>query len=489
MIIDRIYEWARTTPQRPALVWNGQAVSYLRFARGIGDVRRILHAHNVPAGRTAVVAIHSLLDCWTVVLALRSLGMNTVAVLNLDSAVALGLDDVAYVVTDPRKSEGVAKYLAVCPGAVHVQVPQSFYQQIAEGPVSDIEPDRPPLGGHLLYTSGTTGRYKMLMQSADGELARCALRAQSYGMRPEAPWFVGNLCLWTAVGYKMPLAAWSQGGHVVWDQREDWPDHFVKRPCSTLLVPDMVMQLLAQAKAQTPQTVGQWPLWVTAGFISAAQAQQIKAHLTTALAVSYGSSELSSPALQGDVGDVQDMHWLRVAPQRCVEIVDELGQASPVGQEGQLRVRLRELDATAYFQDAVTSSQVFQGGYFYPGDMAVAREDGRIRVLGRSADVLNLKGRKLAVAPVEQAIQDLLGVSAVCIFSGLDAQGFEEIWVVCESEHEPNPTQLAALKGHLKAFDRVRCVTRPVFPRTTNGTGKIQRVALRQDIFGPTAND
>ena len=44
--------------------------------------------------------------------------------------------------------------------------------------------------------------------------------------------------------------------------------------------------------------------------------------------------------------------------------------------------------------------------------MAVCRADGRIREVGRMADVLN-EGQKIADAPIEQKLQNVLAMSIV----------------------------------------------------------------------------
>ena len=103
-----------------------------------------------------------------------------------------------------------------------------------------------------------------------------------------------------------------------------------------------------------------------------------------------------------------------IAAGRKVQIVDEEGRDCSPGQEGDLRVLVRETDVTSYLDDEAASAKFFRDGYFYPGDIAVGRSDGRIRILGRAADVLNLQGQKIAVAPLEQRVQEFLGVSTVC---------------------------------------------------------------------------
>jgi len=198
--------------------------------------------------------------------------------------------------------------------------------------------------------------------------------------------------------------------------------------------------------------------------------------------ISYGSTELASPALVGLIDNLQEMHWLKIPEGRCVQIVDELGGICEADQEGLLRVRIEALDATEYVHDPEASQKVFKGGYFYPGDMAVRREDGRIRVLGRSSDVLNVQGRKLAVAPLEQALMDRLGLSAVCLFNELDQGGADVIWVVLETATPPAQSHVAWLRTQLSGFERIRMICCPDFPRTKTGTHKVNRVALRQMV-------
>lgn len=485
MIIERIHEWAVKDPQSTAVLWNGQAISYARFAQAIETVQRRLSAQSLRPGSTAVVAMLSLLDTWTVVLALRGLGLNTVAVLGLDVAQGLELDDVGCLVVDPIKSSGVASARKQWPQASVIFMPQAVCNALSEPAAAPPRPAlRAAVGSHILYTSGTTGQYKKLRQNTEQEAAQAEARAEVYGLRAQAPWFVGSLGLWTAVGYKMPLVAWHRGGSVVFDQRENWVQNFLAQPCDALLVPDMVAALLQQAPAD--RAPGDWRLWVTSGFLSVSRAQAIASRLTRRLAISYGSTELCAPALVRQVDHVQDMHWLQVVPGREVQICDEQGLPCGPGVEGLLRVGLQPMDARAYMGDEPSSHKVFRDGFFYPGDMAVGRADGCIRVLGRSADVLNLQGRKLAVAPLEQAIVDRLGVSAVCLFNTIDTLGRDQVLVALESSQRPTAQELDWLHRQLLGFEHIRVVLRARFPRTNTGTSKVNRTALRREFLDQT---
>ena len=130
-----------------------------------------------------------------------------------------------------------------------------------------------------------------------------------------------------------------------------------------------------------------------------------------------------------------------------------------------------------------TPRRAFRDGFFYPGDLAVRREDGRIRILGRAADVLNVRGRKVAVAPIERALQEGLGVEEVCLFLGMAADGVEELAVAVRSTRSLDEGEVLRRLGPSNIFERVRVVVLPEFPRTQAGSAKTKRTELRRIVF------
>ncbi|HEY1692666.1 MAG TPA: fatty acid--CoA ligase family protein [Polyangiaceae bacterium] len=482
-VIRPVYEWAKREPQKTALVWSGNAVSYGRLARGIEAVRRSVGELGLPIGSTALVVTKTLLDCWTVGMALRALGLHTADVASIDAAPALGLRNVSCVVADPASWQRSVVKASPWPGARTVRLPASIYAGIPAGPTPDLPMDTPPQGGNILYTSGTTGAHKKLLLSGEDEARRSANRAAVYRLGPETVWHVAYLRPWTAVGFKMPLAVWHAGGCVVFDQRSRWAEHFVALgTTNALLVVSMVNELL-DAHERLGRPKGDWQLIVTSGFLPAATARRVSSTLTDKLEICYGSTELCGPALRTIVAAMDDVHWLSPCEGYALEIVDEQGAACPTGTEGHLRVRLGELDYGSYLDDAETSRTVFRDGWFYPGDMAVRRADGKIRVLGRSADVLNVRGHKHAVAPIEHAIEEIMGGKTVCLFSGINSVGQDELVVAVESEQPIEPLALREVAHRFASFENVRVAVLREFPRTQTGTAKVDRNALRKRLF------
>lgn len=474
---------ARAHPSKSAIVYNGAAVSYATFAGAIGVASSFLQTQQLSPGCTVVVMIHNLLDSWTAVLALQALGLHTVCVKSWAVLDTLGLNDVAGIVTTaPETADHPLKPYASTGNRV-IAIPGPAYDS-ADLPVAPDVNGKTKTGGHILYTSGTTGNYKKLFFSADLQRQRDAERIASHPFNADTIYHCANFGLWTGVGYKVPRTIWQTGGTVIIDQRPEWYRYYLQSEMThAFLIPDMVNQLLnaldAQSLAAPPM---EFKLNVAGGFISRKLAGQLIDRVTTDLINVYGSTETNVAVLESAVTNLDELHWLPSNECRRVEIIDECGNLCPVGAEGQLRIRLQELDCFSYLDDPQASEKVFQDGYLYPGDMAVRRADGRIRILGRSADVINFRGQKLSVAPIEYEIQNRLGVSAICLFSGINDEG-EEVVIVMEAEQWPAQADLNNVGCEFAQFDQVRFAKVYPFPRTQTGTSKIDRIALRKLIF------
>jgi acyl-coenzyme A synthetase/AMP-(fatty) acid ligase len=219
------------------------------------------------------------------------------------------------------------------------------------------------------------------------------------------------------------------------------------------------------------------------GFVSPKLLKAMRNAKFERIMVSYGSTECSH-VLRSYVEADEDILWLSPVEDRQVEIVDEDERLCAVGQEGVLRVALLEHDVHHYLDDPESSASVFRDGWFYPGDLAVRREDGRIRILGRAGEVLNLHGAKVAAAPIEQQMRQILDLENLCLFQGVDAAGLEELVVAIEAAALPEQQAIDRVTAHFPTFERVRFEAVRQFPRTSSGMQKIKRMALRKIVFG-----
>jgi acyl-coenzyme A synthetase/AMP-(fatty) acid ligase len=485
MITNRIYEWARTQPAKTAMIHGDRLYSYAVFARAIEATRIFLRNLKLPAGRTAVVCIGNLADAWIVLLGLRSIGLNTISVSSIKAAKSLGVRDIACVVVTEAEKQRHGIDEQSWSGITLVAVPSTIYKNIQAGDIPRHPDDAPSLGGHITYTSGTTGYYKKIFTDGGAQSKRDAYRAHGEPYDERTVHFLANFAPWTGVGFNLPSAVWHAGGCVVFNQS---PDSFLRSfrhgVTRTFMAPPMVDALLRQ-RGDATEPLGEFELFVGGGFVPLALAQRAVEKLTKLVTIDYGATEHTS-GMRGRFRTRDDLHWL-VPDVSTFEIVGHHGGECLADEEGELRVRLRDIDATSYLDDEETSRKFFRDGYFYPGDMAVRRADGRIRILGRVADVLNVQGQKIAAAPTEHKIQESLGVSAVCLFSLLNDDAKEELVVAIEATRVPPKSELDKVAREFKSFERVRFEVLQEFPRTEAGMQKINRKELRKIIVGKGA--
>lgn len=479
MITNRIYAWAQKQPEKIAMFYNGLAISYATFARTIEATRLFLAQYNLPAGRNAVVFITGLADAWINALALRSLGLTAIPVNSMEQLRELNVRDVACVVTveveqSPHKIEKTQ-----VPGAMTLVVPSSIYQGLHEQPAPSPLADAPPFGGHVICTSGTTGSYKKVLWDGENEESRIErlnrFRKNDADTIHHSLWFP----LWTAIGLDRSICVWHAGGTAIIAQQTDAiRESFKQKITKISLTPGILKKLIADGALPT-QPQPDCELICSGGFLSFAMARKLTLESYPRISIHYGSTECQSIA-QSQFRTEDDLLWLNVAEDRTVEIVNDRGLQCVPGEEGELRVKVLESDMKSYLDDPDATSRFFRDGYFYPGDIAIWRDDGRIRILGRIADVLNIQGFKVASAPLEEKVQSTLGVDAVCLFSGLNGSGKDELFVAIEADHMPAKANLDEITRRFPQFEGVRFEVLPRFPRTVAGTQKIKRTELRK---------
>src|ERR1700750_1403325 len=98
MILNALVERARRTPDLAAVSYDGQVFSYAWLAGQILEARRGAAPLARHAGRVAAIHL-DLLDNWIVSLALRSLGLTTLAVPVLDFLPSFRALDFACLLT------------------------------------------------------------------------------------------------------------------------------------------------------------------------------------------------------------------------------------------------------------------------------------------------------------------------------------------------------------------------------------------------------
>ena len=473
--VDKIFAHARATPDRPALTYLDATDSYLALASRILEARAWFERHPVAADQVAVIYTTDMARGWIVGLALRSLGVNTVAGRLPGDLEQLGLGVLSVVVIEPEPWPGLGEAAARA-GCPLITVPNDVWDDNGAVPPEAMQrPAGAATGNHIVLTSATTGAYKKVVAESGYEAEEVLDRiAQFPELCGESVVNMFNFGLWTAIGYFVPMIVWRLGGRIVLDNRlEPWLSLIAGDVTMAYVQPELLGRLLA-APPRIPLRNDAMTLVVIAGVLSEAHWLAARERLTADVRTTLGSTEAGCCGVTR-IEAAEHLTWHSLHRPEQVEVI---------GETGQLRVRMNR--AAGYLGDPDATRLFFRDGCFYPGDLAVMREDGRMALRGRVTDVINVLGDKYGTLPIESALQARFKAEAVHVFSHQSQEG-EEVHVVIQPGGPITAAELkAGLLADLPLVDHVRVHWVERFPR--NNMGKIERAVLkaRLGIVGTT---
>jgi acyl-CoA synthetase (AMP-forming)/AMP-acid ligase II len=473
VIAPAIFDWARRTPERTAVEYNDAAWSYRTFAQAIAQARGWFRQHGIEGGGVAAVVVANLRDGWVLVLALRSLGVTVAPISALEVLEGLDTPGLRWAVASAAESWPGLEETCAALGVELVSVAPA-----AAAPLGLDAPAYRP-GGHILLTSGTTGAYKKVLMDVEFEAEFLRRRQAVIAVSQDTVANLFEFGAWTGLGYRAPMGVWLEGGAVAFSQGRAW--HLaLRRPglSSSPVLPGMLAEILAQPDGAFPRSETM-ELRIGGGTVTWVQIEEARARITPRVFNGLASTESHQIAMT-PLNTPDDHRWHLLEPTTAVELVDEFDRPVAMGKVGRLRVGA-EGAPSSYLDDKEATSAHFRDGFFYPGDLAVMREDGRIALQGRDTDVINVQGHKIWPAPIEDRLREALTVNGVCLLSMQDDRGEEELHLVIEA---PAPLDTATLAGVLRAelhgFPGVH-VRYALLPRNANG--KVLRQALTTQII------
>jgi acyl-CoA synthetase (AMP-forming)/AMP-acid ligase II len=210
------------------------------------------------------------------------------------------------------------------------------------------------------------------------------------------------------------------------------------------------------------------------------RAREVFVGASRRMAVSYGSTEAGGTVATGLAADAGGA----MLPLSTCEV--RLGSPDDAGV-GEILVRSPTL-MDRYLGVPDDEQPVDADGWLHTGDLGVLDAEGRLRVVGRTKDVVIRGGENVSAGYVEDALKAHPGVADVAVV-GIEHPTWGEevaasIRVVPTSD--PTPEELRAfLDGRIAAFavpTRWR-ISEASLPLTE--TGKVDKVAVRQGFEEP----
>ena len=343
----------------------------------------------------------------------------------------------------------------------------------------------------LLYTSGTTGRPKAVLHSHNTGPVTLRKAFEHWGQRPgDSVLMASPVTHITGFSYGMELPLvcgtrtvfmerWDAAEAVALIEREQVAASMGATPFLHELLTEAVRQgrrlpslrLFACGGAEVPQAL----IRRCADVLENCRAFRVygssEAPLVTLGFVREGTLDLAA----GTDGEV--VHYE-------VRIVDDQGQALPVGQDGEICVRGPAM-ALGY-ADAAQCAQSFDAdGFFATGDLGHLTPDRAIVVTGRKKDLINRGGEKISAKEIEDILHRHPAVAEAAVVAMPHERLGETVcaYVVTRSGQQLDFAQVQecmAVSGVARQKHPERLVLIDSMPRTASG--KVQKERLRQDI-------
>jgi fatty-acyl-CoA synthase len=489
---------AVNTPNKPALIWRDQTVTFAELDRKIDSVASGLSRRGFARGTSVLMMMKnrpefieaatgvSRMGGAAVSVSWRSTASELVYLASHCGARAIIVEaDLWPAVEEAKRSLPGVEVVYTVGG--HVPGASRFEELLGTSGHFDAPPGAADEASVVIYTSGTTGKPKGAVRKFPKEALPAVMR-----LIAELPMRVDDLHLVVCPLYHATAFAFLTFTHllgataVVMDDFKPEPFlEIVQRHgiTTTALVPTMLHRVLALGT----ETLDRYDTRSLRGIFS------LGAPLPGPLAVEtmdrfgdvlfnlYGATELgivtiAKPAdLRAAPGTIGP-----AIPGNEIHLLDDAGREVRQGEVGEVYVRNKML-VSGYHKDAEATRSSMKDGFFSVGDLARRDRDGRYFIEGRKRDMIISGGVNVYPAEVEGVLEEHPALAEVAVVGVEDPEWGERVraFVVRRPGRGVD-------EGELKAWTRER-LAGPKVPRDfvfldalpRNPTGKVLKRELR----------
>jgi fatty-acyl-CoA synthase len=376
---------------------------------------------------------------------------------------------------------------------------------LAETDTPPIPPVDPHSTAVIMFTSGTTGSPKGVMQTHDN-LLRAAYAGAYHQAFEQGRRAVFSLPLYHSFGLVVGLLSGLIVGGAIVPLLKFEPDAIlraVERHRATFLmgVPTMTIALMEQAKLQhydlssltaIHSAAAPTPSWVWRDIQETLGCDEIF--------TSYGQTETTATIICTQPGD--PIETVSSTQGRVVEagvaglaeedgriaqfkLIDpETGEDVPWGNPGEICTR-GPMNSLGYFRRPEENAKIMlPGGWIRMGDLGQFREDGNLFLTGRSKELYKSRGELVSPKELEQILTTHPAISQAFLIGMPDDRWGECgcAWIVLapgeQIERQAVIDYLAERVARYKLPRDVWFIEEAGLPKT--GTGKVQKTMLQQ---------
>lgn len=453
---------AERSPRELAVACDGRELTYAELAAASDRVAAALVRRGIGRGDRVMWWGGNSVDAVALYFATALIGAVLVPV-NPDFGETevkplLDLADPRLVVSDGRRPADTT------PALLLSEQPTA---SVADPTVDEADPHM------IFFTSGTTGAPKGVVLSQRTEVVR--------GM-------LGGMCSWPRgaticmfpqfhmAGWASPLEAWLSGETVVYVEAGDTAQILdaVERYRGYRLycIPAVWHRILDMDRSRWElASLGQADSGTSATTPELLRALR-QAFPWTTTTISYGSTEAGLVT--------------RMGPRDVLRKPGSVGPPAPTVhvriEDGELLVRSGHL-MDGYFRDPEATEAAFWDGWFRTGELAERDDEGFLRIVGRTREVIRTAGEWVAPAEVDAVLATHPALADVAVAGVADDRWGEIVtaFVVLKPGASVDLDDLRRhCEEHLSSYKHPRAlVVVEAIPRTTT-TGQVQRRTLVQ---------
>lgn len=483
---------ARRTPERCALKYRGEDISYAAFDDRIGRVGGWLVSRGIGPGDVVAVLMKNSAAFLEFAFAVSHIGA-----VFLPINYRLSVDEVGYIVGNSGARLLIAdeELSRVATG----DVPVVLLDEAAQASAARLARDAPPVPMHdrqprdlmrLMYTSGTTDRPKGIMLSYENIYWKSADQTIALGLSADTRLLVVGP-LYHVGALDLPGIAVLWHGGLVSIHRDFEPEQALaaieaERLTAAWFAPVMTTAMLSCPNRDSYDVSSL--RWAIGGGEKTPEARirAFSEFFRNARYIdAYGLTETCGGDTFMEAGrEIEKIGSTgRPIAHLGIEIRDEQGNRLLPGQNGEICLCGPKV-MQGYWKDPEKTASAFFGDWFRTGDIGYLDDDGFLYLTDRKKDMIISGGENVASSEVERVIYEMPEVREVAVIGMPDERWGEKpiaIVVLAENAALDLPCLTDHCRKRLAGFKvPKRLIIRDSLPR--NPSGKVLKRVLRAEL-------
>lgn len=499
----------------PALFWTDGSLERkftfnglkLLSSKGAGAFRNA----GIFRGQKVLVILPNIPEWWEVMLGLMRLNAVPIPATTLLTATDIGYrlsaTDIKAVISTEDNAQKIEAAVSGSPASPLLFSTEErtgwFNYKKLRDEALPFEGERAKASGPALiyFTSGTTGRPKMVLHShASYPLAHLLTGKYWLDLKPgDIHWNLSDTG-WAKAAWSSLFGPWHMGASIFSFHKKGKFDPALimqimrKYPITTFCGPPTAYRMMAKEISSSGGfSSGSLRHFVAAGEPLNREIIEIwKARTGHYIYDGYGQTETVNVIANFRCLPVRPGSMGKPVPGFIVDVIDEKGDPAPAGTEGDIAIKIKPDRPiglfTEYLGNKSATENTVKKDWYITGDRAYKDEEGYFWFVGRTDDVILTSGYRIGPFEVESILIEHPAVKESAVVASPDEVRGEVVkaFIVLTKDYAPSDALIKELQGLVKTRTAPYKYPRKIefideLPKTVSG--KIKRKELKMREF------